>query len=266
MKTNPGPNKSEICGKASICGVEIDRYSFHQVVEIALRYVQAPHPRPAYIVTPNAQHILLWQQDAYFRQVYQHALLVVPDGVSLLWAARLLCMPLRGRVNGTDLFEHLCQVAAQENLGVYLLGGRPGAAAAAADLLQGRYPALRIVGTYCPPYGFEADPGELARITHSIKTAAPDFLFVGLGTPKQEFWIHTNYTKLNVPLSIGIGASIDFVSGFVRRAPLWMQKVGLEWLFRLASEPGRLWRRYLVGLPHFWYGVLGQRLGLLRFD
>jgi N-acetylglucosaminyldiphosphoundecaprenol N-acetyl-beta-D-mannosaminyltransferase len=106
----------------------------------------------------------------------------------------------------------------------------------------------------------------VALTLERITDAAPDILFVGLGTPKQEYWIHENHQRLGIPISIGIGASIDFVSGMVRRAPAWMQKTGGEWLFRLFVEPRRLWKRYLVGNPRFMYQVLRQRLGLLKYD
>lgn len=266
MSTQPVSSKSRTCDKVNICGVEIDCVSFDQAAEIILAHAASRQSTPGYVVTPNAQHILLLRGDTRFRESYQEALLIVPDGISLLWAASLLGTPLRGRVNGTDLFEHLCSLAARDSLRVYLLGGRRGAAERAAQVLQARHPELAIAGTDCPPFGFEKDAREMALIGERITKAAPDMLFVGLGTPKQEYWIHENYRRLGVPMSIGIGASIDFVSGMVRRAPVWMQKSGGEWLFRLFVEPRRLWKRYLIGNPQFMYQVLRQRLGLLKCD
>lgn len=143
-----------------------------------------------------------------------------------------------------------------------MLGGRPGASQKAAQVLQARYPSLKIAGTYCPPYGFESDPVELKRINLAITTAAPDLLFVGLGAPKQEYWIYNNYQKLGVPVSIGIGVSFELVSGMVKRAPKLLQKTGLEWFFRLIAEPQRLWRRYLVGNTIFIFLVLKQKFRL----
>jgi N-acetylglucosaminyldiphosphoundecaprenol N-acetyl-beta-D-mannosaminyltransferase len=189
--------------------------------------------------------------------------LTVPDGVSLLWAAQVLGSPLKGRVNGTDIFESLCAISAENNFRVFLLGGRPGAADAAANLLQDRHPNLKIAGTYCPPYGFENFPQELDCISSTIKEATPDILFVGLGAPKQEKWIYENYQKLNIPISIGIGVSFELVSGMVTRAPQFMQKMGLEWLFRLLMEPRRLWKRYILGNTIFVWLVIKQRLELL---
>jgi N-acetylglucosaminyldiphosphoundecaprenol N-acetyl-beta-D-mannosaminyltransferase len=250
--------------KVNICGVEIDKYTFDEVVE-TLTHQTIGGKAPEYVVTPNAQHILTLQKDAHFREIYRNAFLVVPDGVSLLWAAKFLQTPLKGRVNGTDLFERLCAIAAEKGLKIFLLGGRSGAAQKARETLQARYPGLNIVGIHCPPYGFESNPAELALINANIKAVAPHILFVGLGAPKQEYWIYANYQELGVPISVGIGVSFELVADMVKRAPVWMQKRGLEWFFRLIVEPRRLWQRYVVGNPHFILLVLMQRLGLSKF-
>jgi N-acetylglucosaminyldiphosphoundecaprenol N-acetyl-beta-D-mannosaminyltransferase len=249
--------------RINICGVEIDEYNFEEVLERIVNHAVTGRS-PEYVVTPNAMHILSLQKDASFREIYRKAFLVVPDGVSLLWSANFLNTPLNGRVNGTDLFEQLCAIAADKGLKVFLLGGRTGAADAAREILETRHPNLRIVGTHCPPYGFEAQPAELALINAKIQAANPDLLFVGLGAPKQEKWIAANYQQLSVPISVGIGVSFELVANMVSRAPVWMQKTGLEWLFRLIVEPGRLWKRYIIGNPLFIWLVLKQRLGLLN--
>ncbi|OUL22564.1 WecB/TagA/CpsF family glycosyltransferase [Nostoc sp. 106C] len=251
--------------RINICGVEIDKYTFNEVVNQIVNHALSKG-KPEYVVTPNAMHILSLQKDVYFREIYRQAFLVVPDGVSLLWAAKFLQTPLKDRVNGTDLFEKLCAIAAEKGLRVFLLGGRPGAAEQAKQKLKARHPNLSIVGTYCPPYGFEYQPEELESINSKIKAASPDILFVGLGAPKQEKWIANNYLELQVPISIGIGVSFELVADMVRRAPVWMQKAGLEWLFRLIVEPSRLWKRYILGNPTFIWLVLKQRFGVLKFN
>ena len=248
--------------RINICGIEIDRYNFDEVLERIVNHAVAGRS-PEYVVTPNAMHILSLQTDAPFREIYRQAFLVVPDGVSLLWSAKFLNTPLNGRVNGTDLFEQLCAVAAATELKVFLLGGRAGAADTAKAILEARHPGLKIVGTHCPPYGFEAQSAELALINAKIKAVNPDLLFVGLGAPKQEKWIAANYQELAVPISVGIGVSFELVANMVSRAPVWMQRTGLEWLFRLIVEPSRLWKRYVIGNPLFILLVLKQRLGLL---
>jgi N-acetylglucosaminyldiphosphoundecaprenol N-acetyl-beta-D-mannosaminyltransferase len=228
-----------------IAGVAIDALDFDDVVEAIAAHAIA-HGAPAFVVTPNAHHVVLLQRDALLREIYENAFLVVPDGVPLLWAAALLGTPLPGRVNGTDLFEKLCARAAQEGLRVFLLGGREGAAAAAADRLTARHPALHICGMHAPPMNFENNPVDSERVLKEIADAKPDLLFVGLGAPKQEYWMHRNCEQLGVPVSLGIGVSFELVGGIVPRAPRWMQRAGLEWFYRLCAEPGRLWKRYLV--------------------
>lgn len=249
--------------KVDICGTKIDKLSLDDAVKIITDHALYGGA-PEYVVTPNAQHILCLQKDARFREIYSKALLVVPDGVSLLWAAKFLQTALNGRVNGTDLFERICAVAAEKGLKIFLLGGRPGAADKAKETLQARHPGLKIVGTHCPPYGFESQPAELAWINSKIKAAAPHILFVGLGAPKQEYWIYANYQKLGVPISVGIGVSFELVANMVTRAPVFMQEIGLEWFFRLLVEPRRLWQRYIIGNPLFVWLVLKQRLGLYK--
>jgi N-acetylglucosaminyldiphosphoundecaprenol N-acetyl-beta-D-mannosaminyltransferase len=244
------PEASPLRGaRATIADVAIDGLDFDGAVEaIVERAATGP---PAYVVTPNAHHVVLLQRDELLREIYERAFLIVPDGVPLLWAARLLGQRLNGRVNGTDLFERLCERAAERGLRVFLLGGRPGAAAAAAAVLRERHPTLQICGTACPPMGFEHDPRENARVCDAIATVRPALLFVGLGAPKQEYWMYRNAERLGVPVSLGIGVSFEFVGGVIERAPRWMQRVGLEWLHRAGSEPARLWRRYVFGNARF---------------
>ena len=191
--------------------------------------------------------------------VYSKASLVVPDGIPLLWAAKFLGMPLKGRVNGTDLFEKLCEAAAANKYTLFFLGGRPGAAIGAAEILKQRHPGLQVAGAYSPPFGFENDEAENRKIIEMIKNSKPDILFVGLGAPKQEKWICAHKEEYRAPVSIGIGVSFELVSGMVKRAPLWMQRSGLEWFWRLMMEPKRLWRRYIVEVMRFFWLLLIQR-------
>ena len=247
--------------KISIGGVEIDCLAFEDTVNRVIRRAQS-NEKPGYVVTPNAHHINLLQNNPRFQNVYHNAFLVVADGVSLLWASKWLGKPLPGRVNGTDLFERLCAEAAERGLSVFLLGGRPGAAEQAAHQLCQRHPTLHLSGTHCPPYGFEQDPQAIEQINQAIRRAKPDLLFVGLGAPKQEFWMAENCEQLGVPISLGIGVSFEFVAGMVKRAPGLMQVTGLEWLFRLLMEPRRLWQRYLIGNLSFLGLIIRQKLAL----
>jgi len=200
------------------------------------------------------------QRDPEFREIYDQAALVLADGVPLLWAARFLGTPIREKLSGSDVFHDLCRLAAERGFRVFFLGGREGAAMRAAEVVRRRYPGLRVVGVYSPPFGFERDHGEGARIDAMLTEARPDLLLLGLGSPKQEKWAARNSSRLGIPVTMGIGITFEYTAGMVRRAPAWMQTVGLEWFFRLLMEPGRLWRRYLVDDPRFFWLVLKQRL------
>jgi N-acetylglucosaminyldiphosphoundecaprenol N-acetyl-beta-D-mannosaminyltransferase len=244
---------------STIANVRIDRVALGEAVDAITRQAEAELPME-FVVTPNAHHLVMLQEDGAFRAIYDEAFLSVADGVPLVWAARWLGQPLRGRVNGTDLFEALCERAAANKLRVFLLGGREGAANAAAATLRARHPALQICGMYVPPFGFEADPEESERIVAAINEAKPHLLFVGLGAPKQEYWMYVYRNRLDARVALGIGVSFEFVGGLVSRAPVWMRGIGLEWLHRLISEPQRLWRRYLIGNVAFCRLIVRQRL------
>jgi len=213
---------------------------------------------PACVVTPNAQHIVLLELDASLREAYSGAELVVADGASLPLASRLLGEKLRERIAGVDLFEKLCGQAAALGLSVFFLGGRPGSAERAAEKLRRRFPRLRVVGMRCPPLGFEGNEIALAAIEEVIRAARPDIVFVALGAPKQERWMHLHGRRSGAPVLVGVGGSFEIVGGVYRRAPRWLQRIACEWLFRLVLEPRRLWRRYLLGNCRFLWMILRQ--------
>lgn len=242
-----------------IADVPVHPYSFREVVDLIIEHARTGGSSE-YVVTPNAHHVVMLQRSEPFRGVYRSAWLSVADGMPLVWASRLLGTPLPEKVSGSDLLPAICKALAGSELSVFLLGGKPGAAEQAAIVLQGRYPGLEIAGTDCPSYGFEQDPAEQERITKLIRNSGARILFVGLGAPKQEFWMHDNRNEVGVPVAIGVGGSFDFVAGITRRAPKWMRKAGLEWFYRLAQEPGRLWKRYALTNPAFIGLVLRQYL------
>jgi N-acetylglucosaminyldiphosphoundecaprenol N-acetyl-beta-D-mannosaminyltransferase len=215
--------------------------------------------RFSYAVNPNVDHIIKLRNDPEFRKVYEDADLVVTDGVPLLWASRLLGVPLQERINGTDLFERTCELAAQRGYSIYLLGGNPGAAWGACKKLSARFPELKIAGWECHPYDFGGDVSENLEVQARILKSGADILFVGLGAPKQEKWIFSYGRRAGVAFGIGVGGSFSVVAGEVKRAPLWMQHRGFEWLWRLLKEPRRLWKRYLIE------GMAFLRLLLVEF-
>jgi len=240
-----------------ICGIDIHNVSMEEAVDIIDGFIKERGVH--YVVTPNTDHIVKLKRDPEFKEIYEKASLILADGMPILWAAKFLGAPLQEKVSGSDLFPRLCEASARKGYKLFFLGGRPGAALKAAEVLGKRYPGIKIIGIYSPPHGFEKDAEEDKKILTLIRTAGPDILFVGLGAPKQEKWISAHYQELNVPVSIGVGVSFEFVSGMVRRAPLWMQKSGLEWLWRLMIEPARLWKRYLVDDMEFFWFVLKQK-------
>jgi N-acetylglucosaminyldiphosphoundecaprenol N-acetyl-beta-D-mannosaminyltransferase len=236
----------------------IDNYSAEQVCASIIHHA-SNRGRSAYVLTPNAQHIVLLEKERRLQEIYDHADLVVPDGISLLIAARLYGRSLQQRIAGVDLFKVLCGLAADTGLHVFLLGGRPGSADLAAAVLRGDYPGLKC-STYCPPFGFEQSSVGLRRTADAIVAAQPDILFVAFGAPKQEYWIYEHGLRLSVPVCIGVGGSFEIVGGVIPRAPLWAQNIGCEWLYRLSREPRRMWRRYLIGNMEFASVVLRQRI------
>lgn len=199
-----------------------------------------------YLTTPNVDHIIRLQKDEEFRKIYEGASLVIADGMPLVWASKLLGKPLKGRVTGSDLFPQLCRLAAFDSKDVFFLGSMPGVAEKAAENLKKRYPGFNLAGFYSPPFGFEKDPAENQKIINLINESKAPILFVALGAPKQEKWTYRHLDAINIKAAFCVGASIDFEAGVVKRAPAWVGKIGMEWLWRLVSDPKRLWRRYLV--------------------
>jgi N-acetylglucosaminyldiphosphoundecaprenol N-acetyl-beta-D-mannosaminyltransferase len=245
--------------KVNLLGVQIDNVGLTEAMERIAALVR--ERRPALVVTPNVDHLVNLQDDAEFREIYRQAALVLTDGVPLLWAAWFLGTPIREKLSGSDIFHDLCRLASEQGFRVFFMGGREGAAVAAAERMRREHPRLQVVGVYAPPFGFERDAAEGARIDAMLTEARPDLLLLGLGSPKQEKWGARNSARLGIPVTIGIGITFEYTAGLVRRAPVWMQRIGLEWLFRLVMEPGRLWRRYLISDPRFFWLVLRQRLG-----
>jgi N-acetylglucosaminyldiphosphoundecaprenol N-acetyl-beta-D-mannosaminyltransferase len=205
----------------------------------------------------NAQFVEIAHQEERFAELLRRADLSVADGLSLVWASRCLGQFVPERVAGADLMVRLCEAAAANGKTVYFLGGSPGAASCAADRLCQELPMLTVAGVDCPPKGFLENPDECVRVASRIESARPDLLFVGLGAPKQEYWIE-GHAHLPAKVMMGIGGSFEFLAGFRRRAPLLVQKAGFEWLWRLCMEPRRLWKRYLVGNCIFLFVVFKQ--------
>lgn len=230
--------------RMSFLNTQIDNVTMEEAIECVKE--MAEKGDGAYVVTPNADHIVKLERDALFAEVYRHADLILTDGKPLLWIAKWLHTPIAEKVSGSDLFPRVCEMAAQNGLSVFFLGAGPEIAQRAADILKQRYAGLNVCGTYSPGYGFEMDEQETDRICRMINEAAPDILFTGMGSPKQENFYFQVRERMHVPVTLHVGASFDFVAGNVKRAPRWMSEAGLEWFYRLLREPRRMFKRYIV--------------------
>ena len=198
------------------------------------------------IVTPNVDHVVMAEHNAALKAAYDDASLSLVDGKPLVWLARAMNRPLPAKISGSDLMRPLVARAAAEGLRCFFLGGQEGIAQKAADILVAENPGLIVAGCHSPPFGFEKDPAKDQAVVDLVVASKPDLLFIALGAPKQELWMHKHQAALAPAVSLGIGASLDFIAGLVKRSPSWMSDAGLEWVYRLAQEPRRMAERYLV--------------------
>lgn len=227
-----------------LCGIEFDPVRETDVVRHVVAALAAGHG--GQIVTPNVDILRRVLRDRESRDQVTAASVVVADGKPLIWASKFAGRPLPARVTGADLIWSLSAALAEQGRSVFLLGGRPGVAQAARQVLRQRIPHLAVVGALSPPFGFDTRPEQFQAVCDAVVAAHPDLVFVGLGFPKQERVIARLRPRLPRTWFLGCGAAIGFVAGTYQRAPLWMQRVGLEWAHRLAAEPRRLASRYLV--------------------
>ena len=250
---------------ASLPAIRLHDVRLHAITEqatIAHILDELDAGRGGAVVTPNLDHLRRYTRDLSFGALVSEAELVVADGMPLIWASRLQGTPLPQRVAGSDLISSLSAAAAQRGRSVFLLGGLPGTADGAAAVLKKCSPALKVVGTYCPPFGFEEDALEMDRIIAALTAAKPDIVFVALGSPKQEYLIQQIRQILPHAWWLGVGISFSFLCGEVRRAPRWLQKIGMEWVHRLFQDPKRLFHRYIVvGIP---FGASMMTRALMR--
>lgn len=235
-------------GTVELLGVRLHRVTAAQAIDRVMAELACG--RGGWVLTPNLDILRRMVIDREYAAVVEGATLRIADGMPLIWASRLQRSPLPERVAGSELIWTLTARAAVEGRSVFFLGGNPGVAEAAAVKLRDLNPGLRIAGTECPPFGFERDESYLAGLEARLAAAAPDVCYVALSAPKQDILIRRLRPKMPGTWFLGIGISFSFVAGEVRQAPVWVRRIGLEWLHRLWQEPRRLGRRYLVhGLP-----------------
>jgi N-acetylglucosaminyldiphosphoundecaprenol N-acetyl-beta-D-mannosaminyltransferase len=249
------PCSAPIAPSITILGIPFDNLTTAQTLNAIEEMVASR--KPHYLATANVDFLVQSKHDIELRRILLEAHLVLCDGTPLVWASRLLGNPLPERVAGSDLVPLLIRIAEKKNYRVFFLGGSPHAAERAVANLQKQHPKLAVAGYYSPPFAslLEMNHDEIRR---RIQEAKPDLLFVSFGCPKQEKWISMHYRSLGVPVCVGVGATIDFLAGKIKRAPRWMRKTGMEWIFRAMQEPRRLMGRYAKGLWWFSGAIIQQ--------
>ncbi len=253
--------------KVSILGIPIDKVTVAEAIKALDDFIEDPETQRVY--TPNPEMLVMARKRPLFREGLKIGDLLIPDGVGLLWAARFLKRPLAERVTGTDMMKEACRLAAEKGRSVFLLGGKPGVAEKAADRLRADMPELKVVGAMSGgrlEYDDENRPVLDYGVERAINLAVPDLLFVAFGHGRQEEWIHVHISRFtSVRLAMGVGGAFDFISGRAKRAPGWMQNIGLEWLWRLILQPWRI-GRILTATVVFPLYVVGERLGIIKTD
>lgn len=235
--------------KITILNVNIDKKNLLESIDSFSEIINK-RDKARVCVTPV--NCVLWaRKNVELNELYNSADICTADGVPLIWASKLLGNPIRGRVTGLDLLPEFSKTAAENNFTFFFLGAAEGVAERLKEKLKKENPGLNVVGTYSPPYAKTFSDEENQKMITMINKVKPNVLWVSLTAPKQDYWIHEHFDRLDVNIAIGVGAAFDVVVGDIQRSPEWMQKYGLEWFYRLIKEPKRLYRRYLIEAPQF---------------
>ncbi|MBL1256085.1 WecB/TagA/CpsF family glycosyltransferase [Methylocystis sp. Sn-Cys] len=244
----PESVREKIAEDVSVFGVRLSATNLREASALVERSIR--ERRKVYICVTDANALLAARQDATLNEIYQNAALSLPDGMPIVWLSKLLGKSGVERVRGTDFMRAVTAMSCGLGLRHFYVGGAPGTAAALSAKLIAAHPGLEVVGALCPPFR-ELSAAENLETVEEINAARPDVLWIGLGAPKQERWMAANFDRIDAPVMVGVGAAFDFLAGTKPEAPKWLQRSGLEWLFRLACEPRRLWRRYAIVVPTF---------------
>lgn len=254
MTSRPSPAEASTTQRVRIGHVWVDAVTFDEALEAISELVRGG--KGGSVFTPNVDHVVTAEDDPEFRAAYGSVSLSLADGKFVVWAGRLLGTPVPEKVSGSDLIEPLLRLAGRSGWRVFLLGGAPGVAEAAAERSRRDF-GVQVVGTASPFLRLDGTREDLEQGIEAVEAVRPDLVLVAMGAPKQERWIHHNRARLGSSVAAGVGASLDFVIGRIPRAPRWVSSAGLEWLYRLAREPRRLAHRYLVKDPRF-LGILAR--------
>lgn len=230
--------------KQSLLNTYINNLTMSETIEEIENMISSN--RKSYVVAINVDVVMKIENDAYLKKIVDNADMVLVDGKPLVWISKYYGKPLKAKISGSDLVPLLCEVAAQKNYSLFIIGGKEGIAELAKKRIEDKLDGINIVGTYAPPMGFDKDSIELTKINKMISDAKPDLLIACFGCPKQEKWIYENINKYDAKVSLCAGATVDFLAGNVKRAPKWMSEHGLEWFYRFLQEPKRMFKRYFV--------------------
>jgi N-acetylglucosaminyldiphosphoundecaprenol N-acetyl-beta-D-mannosaminyltransferase len=247
-----------------ILGVRVDMVQIPDVVDAMSRWIEYRKGTCHQVVNTGMHGIMVAHRDPDFKKILNSCDLFFPDGISVIWVARLRGYTLRKKKTGPELLREFCKMASQRGYSNYFYGDTPETLRLMAENFKREFPELKIAGSYSPPFrSITAEEDD--EIVRSINSSGADVLWVGLGCPKQERWIFDHKDRLNVPVAAGVGAYFKFHSGQVKRAPAWIGNLGLEWLWRLATEPRRIWRRVLVDGPQFLSHAMLELSGLKKY-
>ena len=249
--------------RVNVLGVGISAINMTQALKIIESLILKSEQH--YVCVTSVNGVMECQKDKGLKGIFNSSGLTTPDGMPLVWISKLVGFKDVSRVYGPDLMLALSGIMASKGYTSFFYGGGHGVAEELAEGLQERFPGFGVVGAYSPPFR-PLTPEEDTQVINKINEADPDVLWIGLSTPKQERWMAEHRGRIKTPVMIGVGAAFDFLSGRKRQAPGWMQRSGLEWLFRLTQEPKRLWRRYLIYNPLFIFNLLLQWAKLKNFD
>ncbi len=249
--------------RVNILGIAVSAITPRIAVEIIESWIDAGEHH--YVCITGVHGVMESQKNERLRKIHNQAGMVTPDGMPLVWLSRLKGFSFVRRVYGPDLMVALCARSATTGHRHYFYGGATGVPEQLASVLGETFPGIQIAGTFSPPFRPLSDE-EKENVIRNIDRSDADIVWVGLGTPKQEIWMAEFAHHLQAPVLIGVGAAFDFLTGRKPQAPRWMQRMGLEWLFRLISEPRRLWRRYLYNNPRFILRITAQMLGWKRYS
>lgn len=244
----------------NILGIRVHLIELNTSLPLIERFIQSR--RPHQIVVVNVAKIVKAQFDSSLKNIINNADLVGADGVPVTWISKMFRPEIPGRLNGTDLMEKLVALSAQKGYSIYFFGAEDDVVKEVASFYSQKYPTLKIAG-YRNGY-FSVD--DEIEIVKEIRRSNADILLIGFSTPKKEIFIKKYKDEMNVPVIHGVGGSFDVVAGKTKRAPIWMQKYGLEWFFRILQEPGRMLKRYLVTNSLFIFFVILRLLGMKKFD